>query len=108
MLKVVLSALAAPLEKAWIGIEARADGAMPISLRCAAIAPAMPVPCGCGFSGAPPTASNCVGDHAVEIGVLHVDLRIDHRDRDIGALDLAVDVEQSELARWMYCAASPC
>jgi hypothetical protein len=33
-LKVVLSAPAAPLEKAWIAYR-RADGATPISLRCA-------------------------------------------------------------------------
>jgi hypothetical protein len=34
ILKVVLSAPAAPLEKAWIAYR-RADGATPISLRCA-------------------------------------------------------------------------
>ena len=52
MLKVVLSALAALVEKARIAISC-APGAMPISRWCEPMAPAMPVPCGCGFSSVP-------------------------------------------------------
>ena len=36
-------------------------------------------------------------DHALEVGVGGVDFRIDHRDRDIGAADDAVDVGDLEL-----------
>ena len=51
----------------------------------------------CGLSSAP-TASNCSSDRAFEIGMLDVDLRVDDRDRDVGALHLPVDVDQAELA----------
>ena len=36
-------------------------------------------------------------DHADELGMGEIDLRIDHRDRDIGAPDHAVDVQHLEL-----------
>ena len=57
----------------------------------------MPVPWGCGFSGAPPTALKRCADHADQIGMGHIDFRIDHRDRDVGAPDHAVNVQDLEL-----------
>jgi hypothetical protein len=39
-----------------------------------------------------------LGDHALKIGMLDVDLRIDDRHADIATLELAVDVDQAELA----------
>ena len=75
---------------------ARAFGAMPTSLWCDAIAPAMPVPCGCGCSGAP-TALNRSPHHAGEVGMAGVDLRIDHRDDDVVAGGQAVNVAELPL-----------
>ena len=93
---MVLSALDALLLKARIA-SSRAPGAIPNSLRCEAMAPAMPVPCGCGLSfgaGGVETA----GDDAFEIGMAAVDFRIDHGDRNVGPLDCAMDIGKVQLA----------
>ena len=92
MLNVVLSALAALLEKACTASR-RAAGAMPSSRWRAAIAPAMPVPCGMRLFRCAAHRVEALRHHAVEIGMGDVDLRIDHRDRDIGAPDHAVNVQ---------------
>ena len=55
MLNVVLSGVATLVEKACTA-RMRAAGAVPSRRWRAAMAPAMPVPCGCGLSGTP-TAS---------------------------------------------------
>ena len=93
---MVLSALAALLEKACTASR-RAAGAVPSRRWRAAIAPAMPVPWGCGFSGAPPTALKRCATTPDEVGMGGIDLRIDHRDRDVGAPDHAVNVQHVEL-----------
>ena len=95
MLKVVLSALAALVEKACTA-RRRAPGAMPSSRWCEAMAPAMPVPCACGFSGASIALKRCAITPS-RSGCGGIDFRIDHRDRDIGAADDAVDVGNLEL-----------
>ena len=41
--------------------------------------------------------AEALGDDALQIGMRRVDLRIDDRDRDIGAPDHAVDVGELEL-----------
>ena len=96
ILNVVLSALAALREKACTA-RRRAPGAVPRIPRRAAMAPAIPVPWACGFSGAPPTALKRCADHAGQIGVRDIDFGVDHRDRDIGAPDHAVNVQHLEL-----------
>ena len=99
MLNVVLSASAAVLEKACTASK-RAPGAVPSSRWCAAIAPAMPVPCACGFSGAPTASKRCatapsrsgwvtsISESITAIGTLRTaDYAV-----DVGHLELLEDV----------------
>ena len=74
----------------------RAAGAAPISRACAAIAPAMAVPCGCGFSA---LAERVVGagDHALQFGMAEVDAGIDHRDQHLVAGGERVRLVQPQL-----------
>jgi len=93
MLKLVLSATEALVEKARMA-RRRADGAVPPAGDADPMAPAMPVPCACGFSS---DAGGVVAlrDDAGEIRMVGVDFGIDHRDRNIGALIGAVEVRQA-------------
>ncbi len=73
MLKVVPSAVLAFELKART-VSSPTRGAVPSMVRRAAIAPAMPVPCECGFSSSV-AASKRGGDGAGEIGMRGIDLR---------------------------------
>ena len=95
MLNVVLSAVAALVEKACTA-RSRAAGAVPSRRWCAAN--------GARHAGAVRVrlvrcARSVVAlrHRSFEIGVGGVDLRIDHRDRHVGAFDDAVHVGEAEL-----------
>src|SRR5262252_8829328 len=91
MLNVVLSAVAAVVEKACTA-SSRAAGAVPSKRWCAAMAPAVPVRL---LRRA--NRVEALRHGALEVGMRDVDFRIDHRDRHVGAADQAVDVGNLEL-----------
>ncbi len=93
-LKVVPCALSPSPENARTA-SSRTFGATPISLLCAAMAPAMAVPCGCGVA-VPPSASSSPANTPARSGWRVSILRVDHRHHDVVAVADAVGVDEMQ------------
>src|SRR5438445_777541 len=83
----------------------RDEGAMPMSRWCEPMAPAMPVPCGCAFSGAPTALKRCT----ITPCRSGWDASISESITAIGTLVPRTIRCTSEICSFlrMYCAASP-
>ena len=99
ILKVVPSALVPCRIEGADREDARA-GAAPISLPCAAIRPAMAVPCLCGVIGVSSASKVCATAPASS-GCDGVDAGIDHRDQHIVAFGERMRLRQPQLGEFV-------